>query len=380
MDSLGVWTIQPTGTNQNYYGMRIATDWSERSKYPWLGGFVLPGQPLAQQLVYTDFTSSSKVFSSVCFVPVGDVSYMREMGTDSKWLFGFGALYGGISNHYTSGTVDTAVIKVVVRMVYESGEIVDVELGSYDHDTIHTTPSVDGVLVSLLEDDILDGVFLRVEIVGQASNVGGNAYGWFCLTDFHIGEKNDEKENAGLLSSIIEFLQSIWDAIVGLPDAIGAFISALGDKLDSVFQFLVTLPGAILDGLKALFVPEDGDLQSLFDQFKAGMESHLGFVLQIDDLVSSVISPIVESGDNGDVILALPSVTLPPAFGGRKLWDETALNLSQLVDSNSAIKMIYGFYRVLASVLLLGLLLRYLYHVAADVLGERETSSGGGAE
>jgi len=67
---------------------------------------------------------------------------------------------------------------------------------------------------------------------------------------------------------------------------------------------------------------------------------------------------------------------LPAAFGGRALWDNVDFDLTVMVSSSPAMTTLYTTYKVLASVLLLGLLLRYMYRVAEDILGQR----GGGGE
>jgi len=152
-----------------------------------------------------------------------------------------------------------------------------------------------------------------------------------------------QDEQRGFWASIIAWFQKMWDAITGIPTA-------------------------IVEGIKHLFIPEDGALQAIVDDFKAFAEGRLGFVAQIGTLVSLVITGLVNGGDDGNVVLTFPSVRLPDAFGGRALWDNVNLNLTALVASIPAMTTIYTIYKILASVLLLGLLLRFLYKTADQIM------------
>jgi len=199
------------------------------------------------------------------------------------------------------------------------------------------------------------------------------------------GEWRDEQrlfqdEQRGFWAKLWQFLTDMWESIKNIPAAIGEFFAELGTWLselgDRIGQFFIDLGNSIMEGLKTLFIPDSDELQAVIDDFKAYAEARLGFVMEIDDLLATVISPITNGGNNGDVILTLPKAQLPGFAGGVTLWQDTGFNLSATVRESSALSALYNVYKALAAVLLLGLLLRYLYKVAEEVLGQR--GEGGG--
>lgn len=75
---------------------------------------------------------------------------------------------------------------------------------------------------------------------------------------------SSEQETKGLLTTIIEFLQGIWNGIVELPGKI---------------------VNGIKDALKALFVPSEEDMAAFKDKFTSMLESKLGFVWQTEQII-----------------------------------------------------------------------------------------------
>ena len=205
---------------------------------------------------------------------------------------------------------------------------------------------------------------IEVQVLAGAAGAGGLASGpntlWFAFDDFEVvgfpeGDPDAEwkDEQRGLWARLWEFLTGMWDSIKEIPEKIAQ------------------LPQMILDGIKSLFIPEDGELEELMEDFKSYAEGKLGFVAQLVGLVPAVIGPMVDAG-GGDVVVVLPRVYLSPAYGGIELWHEQGLNLTQVINGNNWLSLFYGMYKVLASVLLLGLILRYLYRVMHDILEQRE--------
>jgi len=179
---------------------------------------------------------------------------------------------------------------------------------------------------------------------------------WFAFVGAGLYEIKEldpwEEEQRGFWANVISWLQRIYDGILSIPEAIA------------------NLPQLILDGLRSLFIPEEGAIEELVDDFREHAEGRLGFVAQLVSLVPAIIGPLVNSGE-GDVILQFPAIQLPSAFGGRELVGVTPFNLTAVVDSSTAMRAIYTVYRVLASVMIFGLLLRYLYKVSEEILGQR---------
>jgi len=201
---------------------------------------------------------------------------------------------------------------------------------------------------------------VSIMIVGyESSEYGVSSYApWFGFDGVlvrHISSAESEwqDEQRGFWARILEFLQGIWDAVKSIP------------------EFIAELPQKILDGLKSLFVPGEGEIEAIILDYQEYAEGKLGFVAQLVKLIPTVIGPMLEAGD-GDVIIVLPRVYLSGAFGGIELWQEQGLNLTQVIAGNNWLSLFYGMYKVLASVLLLGLILRYMYRVMHDILGQQE--------
>jgi len=212
--------------------------------------------------------------------------------------------------------------------------------------------------------------------------VGFSQAGFYEVVPFDAdGAFRDEQR--GFWARLWEFLTGMWDAITAIPEKIGEFfsnlVSAIGDWFAQLGQWFVDLGDKIaqwfqdlMDFFKRLFIPEDGELQAIVEDFKLYAEGKLGFVAQIFALVGLVITQLVNGGSGGDAVLIFPGIKLPDFLGGVQLWQDTELNLTGVVNAAPALTNIYTIYKVLASVLLLGLLLRYLYRVANDILGQRD--------
>lgn len=52
-----------------------------------------------------------------------------------------------------------------------------------------------------------------------------------------------------------------------------------------IWETLKSIPNLILDGIKGLFVPSEDELQSLIDEFKSTMETKLGAIYQVTDML-----------------------------------------------------------------------------------------------
>jgi len=221
----------------------------------------------------------------------------------------------------------------------------------------------------------------------QLQGDGSPPYVWFFFDGAGIYETDEDgawqDEQRGFWGNVLEWLNKLWNGILDIPEKIGEFFSNLVDSIGNWFaqlgQWFTELGDKIAawfqeakDFIMHLFVPEEGEIQAVVDDFKAYAEGKLGFVMQIDDLVRAIIEPLVNGGNGGDAILTFPGFTLPAFLGGVSLWQDTQFNLTGVVNSSPAMTNIYSVYKVLASVVLLGLLLRYLYRVAADILGQRD--------
>lgn len=95
---------------------------------------------------------------------------------------------------------------------------------------------------------------------------------------------------SGLISSIINWLKQILNAILSLPQKIADLV---------------------IDGLKVLFIPTADDLSGVFETATSKLDEHLGFIYQITswlfDLFQSLISSTVALNDS----ITLPKLAIP---------------------------------------------------------------------
>lgn len=114
---------------------------------------------------------------------------------------------------------------------------------------------------------------------------------------------------SGLISSIIEWLKSILNAIKALPQQIADLV---------------------VEGIKTLFVPSSDDIMVTFDSLKVVAENKLGFLYTIFnmvyDLFNSLISGVISPSDT----ITIPRFAFPFSFveGGEiVLWEEMTFNI-----------------------------------------------------
>lgn len=289
---------------------------------------------------------------------------LGQLSAGDDYVFSVGSMFGGI-RPLSSG--DTFAVNVYFKLysdavlvrqsiLYESEEY------AYPNFMVFQTFS-DDLVYEFIAPDGYCHMELVVEFIPWSASRHNSLSGpmtWLGFVGAQVLyitppdlDEEFRDEQRGWWARLLAMLEDIWEAIKGIP------------------EFLANLPQMILDGIKHLFIPEDGELQEIVDDFKEFAEGRLGFVSQIFTLVPDVIGQMVDGGDDGDVILTLPKAELPDEFGGVTLWEDTGFNLSKTVRDSKALSMVYDIYKVLASVLLLGMLLRYLYKVAEDILGQR---------
>ena len=99
--------------------------------------------------------------------------------------------------------------------------------------------------------------------------------------------------NTGLLSGILAFLQTIYNAIVSLPGNIAS---------------------AIIEGLKGLFIPSEEDITGIKSQYESLFSQRLGFIYQaaswITDFAQTML-PTLQSGNTYQFTFPGVSVPLP---------------------------------------------------------------------
>lgn len=144
---------------------------------------------------------------------------------------------------------------------------------------------------------------------------------------------------SGLISSIIQWLKQILNAILSLPQKIADLV---------------------IEGLKTLFVPSADDLQPKFDEFKTAAYSKLGFVYQVATDFIDLLQELFNATVSPTTTLTIPQIALPwdKVDGGQMvLLQETTFNvfpenlegLRTLCKTITSMVLVLAFYRSVLS-------------------------------
>lgn len=178
----------------------------------------------------------------------------------------------------------------------------------------------------------------------------GNSYQDITVT---IGGLTDEDREANMLNSLIASNNKTTDAIKentevnkGIFEKIGEILSYINPFSENFFgKKLVDL---ILDGLKSLFVPEDGFFQSYFDEIQQWFSDRLGFLWTPFDIIIEVLERILNINFD-EPIIKIPDIVEP--FTGQKLISQQEYNLNSLLE-NEIFKNVHYIYFVCVDALI----------------------------
>lgn len=97
--------------------------------------------------------------------------------------------------------------------------------------------------------------------------------------------------NTGLLSGILAFLQTIYNAIVSLPGNIAS---------------------AIIEGLKGLFIPSEEDITGIKSQYESLFSQRLGFIYQAASWITDFAQTMLSTLQSGNTYqFTFPGVSVP---------------------------------------------------------------------
>lgn len=86
---------------------------------------------------------------------------------------------------------------------------------------------------------------------------------------------SDDTDNRGFLEGLLAWIKSIYDGILGLPEKIKGFLAA---PLDAIKQAVNAVATSILDGIKSLFIPDEGYFDGLFNRLNTFFSERFGFL------------------------------------------------------------------------------------------------------
>ena len=85
----------------------------------------------------------------------------------------------------------------------------------------------------------------------------------------------EDTENKGLLEGLLAWIKSIYEGVLNLPTNIANFLKA---PLDAIKNAVNAVATSIIDGLKSLFIPEEGYFDGLFDRLNTFFSERFGFL------------------------------------------------------------------------------------------------------
>lgn len=188
----------------------------------------------------------------------------------------------------------------------------------------------------------------------SASNLGG-AYSSdeplkdssiFDTKSFTVGTSyTDEDKQKDYQDKISSSLEDQKQAIEENTKTNKNIFEKIGDILSYINPFSENFFGKklvelILDGLKGLFVPEDGFFDTYFSDLKDWFSDRLGFLWTPFDIIIEILNKILNINFS-EPIFHIPEINEP--FSGSKLISEYDYNLNSLLD-NDIFKNIHDIY------------------------------------
>ena len=173
------------------------------------------------------------------------------------------------------------------------------------------------------------------------------------VIDFKLSDEKINMDNTtnNKLDEAEVTRKGIWETIKSIPSTIGNFFDSLGTKIGTFFDNLATKIGnffkdlldGIIDGLKTLFIPEDGYFETWFNNFKNYFEVKLGFLATPFTIFIDFVNSYLELDSSNDIIIDIPDITVPN-FEENKIVSATSFNWSQTLKSKESLNTLWQLY------------------------------------
>ncbi len=177
------------------------------------------------------------------------------------------------------------------------------------------------------------------------------------LVDIEQGDKT-----TGLLDSIIEWIKQIVEDIKSLGQSIANLPELIKEKLSSLFENiankLTELGNNIIEGLKSLFIPEEGFFDDKKAEMEAFLEDHFGIIYTAPNIAFTIFEKLL-SISPGEPCLTFPAIEFEFLGEYIKLSDPITINLYDFVAKGTPLYTIYQFYRAGMTAFLIFLFVEY---------------------
>lgn len=120
-------------------------------------------------------------------------------------------------------------------------------------------------------------------------------------------------------------IKNINDEVSSIDDTTKSIDQTNKSILEKIKELPATLWAKFEEGLKALFIPEDGWLEAEFDKLKTNLEDALGFLAFPFVLVEEFLSLFNQASDLTDFSFTLPKLE----FMGHTVWEEYTFSIEE---------------------------------------------------
>lgn len=251
-----------------------------------------------------DYSSPLELTSCQLIVYEDGASVPRILKTYSPEMF-TGALSGSFSDRESSS----------------AGSTVGYRISFSSDDTFEVNSDVVRIGLRLIYSNRTNGTsaycytYSGYDLVPLSASVNVTAYlGSQFLTNY---ETDPVQETNGLLGGLIEWVKSIYEAVVSLPENFGKLLADIAQ-----------LPGKLLDGIKSLFIPSEEDMTELSDKYNGLFEEKLGFVYQMFTFIVDTFGDLVDELSSGNAYsFVFPGIRFPMNGETVEILPETPVSL-----------------------------------------------------
>lgn len=210
-------------------------------------------------------------------------------------------------------------------------------------------------------------------------------YSTVFVSDF-IFDNNDKTEEK--IDGILEWLSAVYHSIVGgedsrgvqhdglvqgiknglnsLGNTIGGFFEnlkiSIENKIDAIQQWFVELGENIIDGIKSLFIPEDGYFESKKAELETFFSEHFGIVYTAGSLSIDVLKKFTSLKPPAQAVLHVPAWQMSLPWENDKvitIVPAMDVNFSEYINSSGVLHTFYKFYRAFITVVIIFMVVNY---------------------
>lgn len=282
----------------------------------------------------TDFAKMSSYVGLTTNNIYNNTGYWLNFMTDKPYYFSQNTLYYLETYQRLYTDIPRGVYDITLTLEvpddFELSSNVTLGLYTYESEFVSSVTATKKVYTDAESNDLYSqGAFYTL----QFKNVDVNAndigllklqfYG-YCTTEYgkvsivpQFWELTEIDQTKSLLSSIIEFIKGIYNGIIDLPNKIANSISgfftwivdAVNTMKNAITNALTTLGNFIIDGLKSLFIPNDGFFTTLFNDLYNFFDEKLGVLMFPFDLIGTVLNRFLSITD-GTGVISIPNVNV----------------------------------------------------------------------